>query len=118
MSVPHSRGPAHEVERAGGAYVRRRMPFGDRDLGPGDTLTAREVASIPRANLNALINTGKLELWPAAPGAQGVSGPLERVAVHIGAGRYVVIEGRKITDEPVNKAEADALVAGVQAAQH
>lgn len=108
MGIPHAPKPLSELEQAGGAYVRRRFTFGERDVGPGETLTAEQIASIPQANLVALINTGKLELWPAAPAQMFVA---ERFAVNLGFGRWTVIEGRKLTDTPVTKAEAEALAA-------
>jgi hypothetical protein len=107
MSIPHARKPAREIEQAGGAYVRRRFTMGNRDLINGDILSAADLAVIRPANLTALINTGKLETFPAGPTAAGDSG---RFAVHLGFGKYDVIEGHKITDEPVTKEEAEALV--------
>lgn len=110
MSTPHARKPAHEIEQAGGAYVRRRFPMGARERVAGEILTAAELATIRPANLTALINTGKLETFPAPPAGASNDEPGQRFAVHLGFGKYDVIEGRKITDEPVTKEEAEALV--------
>lgn len=109
MGIPHSPKPQSEIERAGGAYVRRAFEFGERKLTTKDTLTAQEVASIPISNLNALINTGRIELWPAAPDQMFVA---ERFAVHLGFGKWIVVEGRQITDGPVTKEQAEAIAAG------
>lgn len=110
MGTPHAPKPRHEIEQAGGAYVRRRFIFGERDMIAGDQLTAEEVVSIPRANLMALINTGKIELWPGAPdGAQTFVA--ERFACNRGFGKWDVIEGRKLNDAPLTKDEAEALAA-------
>lgn len=108
MGIPHAPKPAQEIDQAGGAYVRRAFTFGERELTSNDTLTAQEVRSIPRANLNALINTGKIELWPASPAEMFVA---ERFAVNLGFGRWIVIEGRKLTEAPITKVEAEALAA-------
>jgi hypothetical protein len=108
MGIPHSPKPQNEVQQAGGAYVRRAFTFGNRELTTRDRLTAEEIASIPISNLNALINTGKIELWPAAPDAMFVA---ERFAVHQGFGKWIVVEGRQLTAEPVTKEEAEALAA-------
>ena len=116
MSIPHSRHSAHEIGQIGGAYVRRRFTMGERDLVGGvDVLTAEELAAIPPANLTALINTGKLETFPAPPAG---SAPSARFAVHLGFGKYDVIEGRKITDEPLTKEEAEALAGAVVSTEH
>jgi hypothetical protein len=115
MGFPHAPKPLAELTSAGGAYVRRRFQFGQRELVNGDTLTAEELASIPRANLVALVNTGKLELWPQPPNAEGSHGAMfiaERFAIHKGFGKYIVVEGRSLTPEPVTKDQAEALVAG------
>ena len=98
--------PASEITTAGGAYVRRR--FGD--FTAGDRLTAEQVASIPRANINALINTGMIELWPAGPG-QAISGA-QRFMINVGKGEYIVVQGVQITDKPMSRAEAEALIKG------
>jgi hypothetical protein len=108
MGIPHAPKPASEIDQAGGAYVRRAFTFGDRELTTKDRLTADEVRSIPIANLNALINTGKIELWPAAPEGTFIA---ERFAVHLGFGKWIVVEGRNLTSEPVTKEEAEALAA-------
>jgi hypothetical protein len=112
MGIPHAPKPANEIDRAGGAYVRRAFTFGARELTASDTLTAEEVRSIPLANLHALINTGKLELWPDAPTDMFVG---ERFAVHLGFGKWIVIEGHSLTPEPVTKQEAEALAAEASA---
>ncbi len=100
--------PATEINGAGGAYVRRRFTMGERDMAPGDLLTAEQIAAMPRANLNALINTNLIELFPRGPGAGGG----QRYAVHIGGGRYHVIEGVQLTTDALSREDADALVNG------
>ena len=56
-----------EIASAGGAYVRRPFTFGQRTVNNGDVLSATQVRAIPKANLRALINLGKLDLFPSAP---------------------------------------------------
>jgi hypothetical protein len=110
LTVPHSRKPTEELLSAGGAYVRRRFEYGPEMLVPGDVLSADEVRKIPTANLSALVNTGRLELFPGAPGVKGALGG-ERHKIHVGGGKFIVVEGRQITETPITKAEADELVA-------
>ena len=59
-----------EIARAGGAYVRRPFTLGQRIVANGDVLTATQVRAIPKGNLRALINLGKLDLFPSAPDNQ------------------------------------------------
>jgi len=88
---------------AGGAYVRRAFDFGERKLKAGDKLTRDELASIPEANLQALVNTKVLQLYPAAPDSLFIA---ERFVVSAGRGKYKVIEGRLLTKKPVSKEHA------------
>jgi hypothetical protein len=111
MGIPHAPKPSNELDNAGGAYVRRRFTFGTREMVYGDTLTAQEVASIPRANLTALINTGKIELWPAPPADGPLTFVAERIPVNLGFGKWIVVEGRRLTPEPVTRQEAEAIAA-------
>lgn len=89
----------------GGARVRRAFTACGRRLVSGDLLTGDEVRSLPVANRNALIENRFLEIWPAGP-TQG-----KRFLVHLGRGKYDVIEGRKVNAVSVTKEEAEALVA-------
>jgi hypothetical protein len=108
MGIPHAPKPHSEIAEAGGAYVRRRFTFGTREMTTGDRLTAGELATIPLANLRALINTGKIELWPAAPSQMFIA---DRFAVNRGFGKWDVIEGRKLNDTPLTREQAEALAA-------
>jgi hypothetical protein len=100
---PQDRTPQGEIERAGGAIVRRRFPFNGVEKAPGDILTVEEVDSIPIQNLHSLINTGLLKLVYTGGG--------QRFAVHIGKGQYHVVEGTQITAEPISREDAEAMVA-------
>ncbi len=103
--------PAIAIEAAVGAVVHRHFDMGGIKRRPGDVLTSDDIADVPRANLNSLIGTGIIELVRSAVGEGGSTDPIERFSVHIGGGKYIVIEGRKLTEEPVTKEEAAALAA-------
>lgn len=90
----------------GGAYVRRRLTLGPRTVLSGETLTAEQVREIPSANLKAFVNIGVLELYPMAP----VPKDARRFAIHMGMGKFDVIEGYKLNDKPLTRGEAEALL--------
>ncbi|MDE2469447.1 MAG: hypothetical protein KGL35_12050 [Bradyrhizobium sp.] len=96
-------------ENIGGATVRRRFNSGGASLLPGAVLSGETVRGMPAGNLRALIDAGYIECWPAAQNAPAGG---ERFAVHVGAGRYDVIEGRRINVEPLSREEATALTEG------
>jgi hypothetical protein len=100
---PRPATPNAEIEGAGGAYVRRRLSFGGRDLVSGDRLTAEEVARIPIHNLHALVNTNVIELFPKAPSG-------ERFLVAAGDDKFHVVEGARLNDKPLTRAKAEALL--------
>ena len=56
-----------EIAHAGGAYVRRPFTLGQRTVANGDVLSAAQVRALPNGNLRALINLGKIDLFPSAP---------------------------------------------------
>lgn len=98
------------LRNPGGAYVRRRFNMGGKDVLPGAVLAQVDLEKIPQVNLRSLLSTGKLELFPVAPGAPDAI-EMSRFAVHTGAGKYDVIEGVKLNDGPLSKEEAEAVVA-------
>jgi len=102
---PHS---ADSIE-AGGAYVRRAFDFGDRQLKNGDKLTMEELASIPEANLQALVNTKVLQLWPKGPTEIFIP---ERFLVATEDGKFLVVDGQRVTKKPVSKRHALNLMKG------
>ena len=90
----------------GGGIVRRGgLSFGERQLMAGERLTGDEIRSMPRANQVAWMDSRAIEVWPVADPSE----PLERFMVHVGQGKFFVVEGRKLTDDPMSKAEAEAL---------
>jgi len=102
-----------EIANAGGAYVRRTFTMGERVLTNQDKLTKQELARIPRANLKALIEGGKIELYPAAPegddGGLAKLGKLANHLVHLGGGKYIVVRGVTVTKKAVTRAEAEKI---------
>lgn len=133
---PRSATPGSEIEGAGGAYVRRRFTFGERDMVAGDMLKAEELSSIPPANLHSLINLSLIELFPKASSEEvmelrskikeqqteiaHLSGLLsERTTPPLADGdcflmsdetgkRFHVVKGRQMTVEPLTRAQATA----------
>lgn len=100
----------------GGALVI--FPFtisdgdGVRKARPGEKLTEEQVRAMPRANLKALKASGKLHVIGKAESER--ASPAQIFVVHRGSGKYDVIEGVKINDEPITKEQAEAL-SGVEA---
>lgn len=95
-----------KVHEIGGAVVRRRFTHGPRTMQIGEILTAMQCREIPVANFNALVTQKKLELYPmvaANPNAK-------RYAIHMGMGRWDVIEGNKLNAEPLSREEAEAML--------
>ena len=129
---PRARTPEGEIEGAGGAYVRRKFTFGERELVSGDMLTAEELASIPTNNLRSLINLNNIELFPKTPSASKAEIKLREAlaakdaelehlrAAPVGSGdcflmsspeddkKFHIIQGRQITDQPLSRAQATA----------
>lgn len=89
----------------GGARVRRVFSRGSERLAAGRILSADDVISIPVANRRALVSAGYIEIFPRAP-LQSVG---ERHIVHLGGGRYDIIQGVKLNAEPLSKDDAEEL---------
>lgn len=100
------------TEEIGGAVVRRKFTRGGKALLAGHLLSAEDAQSIPTANLRALEERGYITTWPRVSGSQPSSqpsGPLERHLVTVGPGKFIVVEGRSLTPEPIGSEEAKAL---------
>lgn len=107
MTFPRARTPTGEIEGAGGAYVRRRFDMSGKDRVPGEVLTAEEVANIPPANLNSLVNTNVIELFPKTPPSVVDGKEVKRFIVRDGnTNLYHVVEGVQLTEEPLPLAKA------------
>jgi len=100
----------------GGAFVRRGFTRFTKDapqgryLKAGTKLTADEVRAIPMVNRRALAVSGALDIYPVAAAAEPQA-DFDRYVIHRGKGEYDVIAGKKLNDEPLNKADAEALAA-------
>ena len=97
----------------GGGVVTRPFHFHGEKLPVGRNLTAEQIRSIPIANRQSLINQGHIDLYPiSAPAANGET---ERFLIIAGPGKFHVVEGRRLTAEPIGKEEATALRDGTRA---
>ena len=107
-----------DLDRAGGAFVRRQFMLGDVKMKPGDRLSIKQLELLPIPNRKALVNMGAIELWLKGPDAAGDAPALgERFVYHRGGGRYDVIAGVKFSPpEGLTKDEAEALAAAATAA--
>lgn len=92
----------------GGALVRRRFNMGGRDVRPGETLSRDQIMSMPGPNRSALIDSGFLDVFPEA--TSGIA-TMPCHVVHRGMGKYDVIWGRVLNEQPLSKEDADALAA-------
>jgi hypothetical protein len=130
------------ASQIGGAIVRRRIEraTGPHWL-PGDRLSGEDVRALPENNRRALLSSGMIEVWPdtsttdaglaeaeakLAEALDCIAGQARELAAlraaasnasaHlVPAGRgglFDVLVGRKITDAPIPKHDAEALAAG------
>lgn len=115
------------LEEIGGGVVRRTFKMGDRNVLSGEKIDAATLAKMPAANRNALIESGRISVWPkngdVTPGApqRAVAPPVEgsqRFVINKGFGKFSVVEGRLLNDAPLDKAGAEALAAEGQQAKH
>ncbi len=91
----------------GGARVVRIFTDGARKIlpmtdGKRTELSREWLLALPPGNLQSLVNTGTIDLYPRGG---------EKFAVPAGGGNYDVVEGRKLNDKPLDRKEAIALVA-------
>lgn len=99
-------------EDIGGGRVRRGFRSGETYLPPGTMLTAEQIMAIPYANRSALIDRF-IEVWPAHPVPAEPpkhKGPTKVLMVHMGGGKFNVIEGWVLNEAPIEKHEAEDLV--------
>ncbi len=116
-----------QIQDIGGGIVRRTFKLGDRNVMSGEKLDVATLAKMPAANRNALIESGKISVWPkngdvttgapqraAAPPVEGS----QRFVINKGFGKFSVVEGVLLNDAPLDKAGAEALAAEGQTAKH
>lgn len=114
------------LEEIGGGIVRRTFKLGDRNVMSGERLDVETLAHMPAANRNALIESGKISVWPKDGGviaAARVTAPApaegaRRFIINKGFGNFAVVEGHQLNDAPLDKAAAEALAAEGQTAKH
>lgn len=105
-------------EDIGGGVVKFGFRVGAQFVRSGTKLTAEQIAKFSPTNRQALIDKGMLAVWPKSANepspTQSASSdhPAPRHIVHTGRGQYDVIEGHKLNDGPLKKADAQTL-AGV-----
>jgi len=85
--------------------VLRPLFLDGRKAMPGEPIGRAEAARLPPGNRRALEANGKVR-WFAEP-----EGEMRRWRVPAGSGRYDVVEGARLNDEPLSREAADALVA-------
>jgi hypothetical protein len=100
---------AQQLSEIGGGVVRRRFTMNGETLPVGTHLTAAQIASI--ANGRSLIRIGHIHTYPRIPGSAAEQSG-NRFVVNLGFGKFDVIEGRKLNDEPMTKDDALVLAGG------
>ena len=96
------------VTQIGGAIVRRQVRTSNGNWTPGMKLTAEQVLAMRPINRNALVDKKFIELFPKG-GEQSSAVGGERFVVSMGFDKFMVIEGKKLTDEPIDREQAYAL---------
>lgn len=87
----------------GGALVTRPFSFNGKRRLAGETLTAKEVLSIPVMNRRALANRGFMEVFPD-PSDRG-----SFYVTDIGLGKFAVIQGVVVSSDTMPRKEAEKL---------
>jgi hypothetical protein len=106
-----------QLQTAGGAYVRRNFTTAARDWKIGEVVSAEILQSF--SNTRALVNTGKLELFPSAPGGVLASQPAgERFVVKREDGKFDVVQGFVVNDKPLTAKMAAAMAAAPKPNKH
>lgn len=104
--------PRYDLDRAGGAYVRRRFTLAGREAQIGETISLETLRSLKAVNRRALVNTGRIELFPSAPATAGDASAFagaENHLIHLGAGKYHVVRGVLLTQSVVSREEAEEI---------
>lgn len=99
--------PIHHSE-IGGGRVERPFTMGGKLLARGTMLSGDDVRGIRAANRSSLIDRGYLRVWPKEAAAQQPQAgqAAERFVIHSGFGRYNVVEGRVLNEQPLDKDSA------------
>lgn len=106
-------------EDIAGGKVRRGFRMGDKYVPPGTVLTREQILSMPYANRCALVDRF-IEVWPAEATrlpTPAHEGPTQVMMIHMGGGKFNVIEGWVMNSAPLEREEAEALKAEMDAAK-
>lgn len=98
-----------QLQAAGGAYVRRAFSASGRDYKIGEVVSADILRGF--SNTRALVNTGKLELFPAAPGDMIAASSHDRFVIKREDGKFDVVQGFVVNEAPLTAKMATAMAA-------
>jgi hypothetical protein len=114
MVVRHEKASLRH-EDIGGGKVKQAFRSGATLYRPGMLLTAEQIMAWPYPNRCALIDRF-IEVWPKEARLSPIlEGEISHFVVHIGAGRFNVIKGVVLNDEPLDKEQAKELKARAEA---
>jgi len=89
------------LNEIGGGVVRRTFRMGSEQVFSGKKLTREQILAMPIVNRTALIEKKYIEVFMAAPG--------DRHIIALTEGGFDVIEGRKLNEFPLTRAQAHEL---------
>ncbi|HZT90289.1 MAG TPA: hypothetical protein VFA12_20280 [Stellaceae bacterium] len=101
-----------DAAEMGGAQVFRPFTVGAQTFRKGDRLPRETLLAIPASNLRALVNNRYIAPFPRDPDPAENRGPARKFVVSLGKGEFGVVEGWRITAEPMTREAAQALAAG------
>ncbi len=93
------------INEIGGGVARRPFVIGAGYIRAGTELTLEQLKKMPAQNRTALIESGHIAVYPRA------SEFTERFMVSLGGGKFNIVEGRVINEEPMTRDEAQAFLA-------
>lgn len=99
-----------QMQDAGGAYVRRAFSASGRNYKVGEVVSAEILRNF--SNTRSLVNTGRIELFPSAPGdmlAAQSSHP--RFVIKREDGKFDVVQGFVVNEAPLTAKMATAMAA-------
>ena len=96
-------------EEIGGGIVRRIFRRNGEPVLAGTVLSREEIMSMEINNRRCLVRLGMIDIFPPPPPIKMEEGESAHI-IQVGKGRFNVIIGRKINDEPITHEQALALV--------
>jgi len=91
----------------GGASVRKVFSMRQEMVMPGTDLSRETLLAMTVNNRQSLIDNGYIVIYPPHP----IQGNGEVFVYSRGFGKFDVLEGHKVNEEPLTKEEAEALAA-------